>query len=209
MKKLLIYLGILAGVAGISLLTWRHDAEQTYIRTLLRDREKRDLFMKSSPESPFTEEGRERFAGLTYFPPDPTYRVPARLIPVGEEKVVPLTLTGGAVERYLEAAYAEFELQGGSYRLLLLRQSGDDTTNRLFLAFRDSTSGRETYGGGRYLDLYQQNSNEVFIDFNRAYNPYCVYNSAYSCPLPPAENDLQLAVRAGERIYPMREGSPN
>ena len=85
------------------------------------------------------------------------------------------------------------ELQGGSYRLLLLRQSGDDTTNRLFLAFRDSTSGRETYGGGRYLDLYQQSSNEVFIDFNRAYNPYCVYNSAYSCPLPPAENDLQLA----------------
>jgi len=205
--QLLVYAGILVGVAGVSALGWRHDTEQTYIRTLLKEREARDLFMSSSPDSPFTEADRQGFEGLSYFPPDRVYRVRARLVPVQEEMEVPVSLTDGAEEGYLGVAYAEFELQGSSHRLLLLKPPGDRTTNHLFLAFRDRTSGSETYGGGRYLDLYQQNREEIIIDFNRAYNPYCVYNHEYSCPLPPPANELKAAVRAGEKTYPGPEGS--
>ena len=69
------------------------------------------------------------------------------------------------------------------------------------MAFWDQTSGAETYGGGRYIDLFQQREHEITIDFNLAYNPYCVYDYSYSCPLPPAENRLTVPVRAGEKMY--------
>ena len=79
---------------------------------------------------------------------------------------------------------------------------GPDATGELFVPFRDATSGGETYGGGRYLDLPVAPLGRYALDFNRAYHPYCVYSDAYSCPLPPAENTMALAVRAGERLRP-------
>ena len=71
----------------------------------------------------------------------------------------------------------------------------------LFIPFRDLTSGQETYASGRYIDLAENTSGAYELDFNRAYNPYCAYNSAFSCPIPPAENTLALAIRAGEKKY--------
>lgn len=71
----------------------------------------------------------------------------------------------------------------------------------LFIPFRDQTSGQETYGSGRYIDLAENTSGIYTLDFNRAYNPYCAYNDTYSCPLPPAENTLAVPIRAGEKKY--------
>ena len=76
------------------------------------------------------------------------------------------------------------------------------------MPFRDATSGHETYGGGRYLDLPVAPMGHYVLDFNRAYHPYCVYSEAYSCPLPPAENTMALAVRAGERLRPDGDAAP-
>jgi uncharacterized protein (DUF1684 family) len=73
---------------------------------------------------------------------------------------------------------------------------------KLFLAFGDATSARETYGGGRYLDITKTpGSTTITLDFNQAYNPYCAYDDTYSCPLPPAENLLTVAIKAGEKNY--------
>ncbi len=75
--------------------------------------------------------------------------------------------------------------------------------NYLFLPFTDLTSGEESYGGGRYIDLETTDifNNKVIIDFNKAYNPYCAYASGYNCPIPPRENDLPVAVKAGEMNF--------
>ena len=84
---------------------------------------------------------------------------------------------------------------------IYLKADGRDST--LFIPFTDRTNGHETYGGGRYLDapLPEANAPEITLDFNRAYNPYCAYNNAYSCPVPPAENRLQVAIPAGEKSF--------
>jgi uncharacterized protein (DUF1684 family) len=78
-----------------------------------------------------------------------------------------------------------------------------DYSDYLFVPFTDNTSGNETYGGGRYLDYKMQeiHGNKLLIDFNKAYNPYCAYTIGYNCPIPPAENDLQIAITAGEKAY--------
>jgi uncharacterized protein (DUF1684 family) len=180
----------------------RIEAPREYIDSILERRRQTDLFMRQSPDSPIPAEQRSSFQGLSYFPPDPAYRVRARLVPIkGQEEIVVPT-SDGSLRRYLRYAWAEFDLQGGRYRLLLLKDRESGVSNRLFLAFRDQTSGTDTYGGGRYIDLYQQEEGEITIDFNLAYNPYCVYDYAYSCPLPPEENRLAGAIRAGEKMYP-------
>ena len=100
------------------------------------------------------------------------------------------------------AAPLGFAAGGVERRLVAYTQVGPDATGELFVPFRDATSGGETYGGGRYLDLPVAPLGRYALDFNRAYHPYCVYSDAYSCPLPPAENTMALAVRAGERLRP-------
>ncbi len=77
--------------------------------------------------------------------------------------------------------------------------SGNGAT--LFMPFRDATSGQETYASGRYIELKENTSGIYDLDFNRAYNPYCAYNSEFSCPVPPAENILKVPIRAGEKNY--------
>ena len=198
---------VLIGVAVVSVffLVRRIEAPRVYTDSILEKRQQTDMFMRQSPNSPFLPEQRSSFEGLSYFPPDPAYRVRARLVPVeGQEEIVVPT-SDGSLRRYVGYAWAEFELGGSRHRLLLLQDRESRVSNRLFLAFRDQTSGAETYGGGRYLDLFQQKEREIIIDFNLAYNPYCVYNFAYSCPLPPEENRLTVPILAGEKNYPPGE----
>ena len=180
----------------------RIEGPKDYIDSIVEKRHGIDLFMGKSPDSPFPAEQRSTFQGLGYFPTDPAYRVNARLTLIEGEKEVLVTTSDDTVRRYLRYAWAEFDLQGTRQRLLLLKDREDRVSNRLFLAFRDRTNGKESYGGGRYIDLFQQGQGEITIDFNLAYNPYCVYNYAYSCPLPPEENHLEVPVPAGEKMYP-------
>jgi uncharacterized protein (DUF1684 family) len=114
-----------------------------------------------------------------------------------------LTTSTGEEERYLDYAWAIFDLDGTEHRLLVLEiMSMGPNRGKLFLAFADETSARETYGGGRYLDLKKiPAATTIELDFNKAYNPYCAYNENYSCPLPPPENLLKVAILAGEKSY--------
>lgn len=158
-------------------------------------RKKKDQFFRTSTESPL--EDKRAFTGLKYYDPDPLYRVTARLEPFADktQKLV-VRMSDGSEEVYTKYAHAVFSLQGETCRLLIV--SIDDTYSILF---RDVTSGKETYGGGRYLELKPNllTGNQTVLDFNEAYNPYCAYNPTYACPIPPAENTLQVAVKAGEK----------
>ncbi|WP_310590798.1 DUF1684 domain-containing protein [Arsenicibacter rosenii] len=134
---------------------------------------------------------------MSYFPADLAYRVDARLEPFADktQKMV-VQLSDGSEEVYEKYAHAVFSLGGDIHRLLIVKQK-----ENFSILFKDATSGHETYGGGRYIDLEPANmtGNQVIIDFNAAYNPYCAYNPNYACPLPPAENTLSIPVKAGER----------
>jgi uncharacterized protein (DUF1684 family) len=104
----------------------------------------------------------------------------------------------------LRYGYFDFKVGDQICKLQVYRlEDASGVGASLFIPFRDSTSGQETYAAGRYIDLKENTSGVYDLDFNRAYNPYCAYNSEFSCPIPPAENTLRVAIRAGEKKYPI------
>lgn len=176
--------------------------DPAYMEEIKEQREEKDRFMRSSPESPFAN-SKEEYSGLKYYPPDVKYRVIASLHPIEQKESVVLTTNDGKEQRYIEYAHAEFRLDGVTNRLIILEIADmGPFRGKLFLAFGDETSASETYGAGRYLDVTKApGSSTIKLDFNLAYNPYCAYNDTYSCPLPPRENILTIPIRAGEKSY--------
>ena len=167
---------------------------------LLVHRAEVDHWFRTDPRSPLPPEIRPRFRGLSYFPPAPRYRFPVHLEPVVPPRPTTIAASGGEDRRYFVVGTVSFTLEGRDLRLEVL---GDSLGKHLFIPFTDLTSGRSTYSGGRYLNLEAAPDGTVELDFNRAYNPYCAYNHRYSCALPPPENDLPVAVRAGEKNFPL------
>ena len=202
----------------VDLVDWRRRVGDLYrLGSLAEFRAARDDLFKHHSQSPVEPEERDAFPGLSYFDPDSAYRVPARLDPGPDDELEIDTGGGDGVIRYRRAARLVFELEGlrCSLTVLALVQYGGG----LFVPFKDATSGRETYGGGRYLFDTAKNTDghvldvatgslDVTIDFNYAYNPSCVYSPRWACPLAPPENTLRVAVRAGERMY-AHPGAPN
>ncbi len=173
-----------------------------YKEEIEKEREVKDRFMRTSAESPFAK-SKETYSGLKYYPPDIRYRVLADLQPIQQKKVVVLSTNDGKEQRYIEYAYAAFKLEGVTNKLLILEiLDMGPFKGKLFLAFGDATSAVETYGAGRYLDVTKTpGSSTIKLDFNLAYNPYCAYDNTYSCPFPPSQNLLKMAIKAGEKVY--------
>jgi uncharacterized protein len=170
-----------------------------WARELESERLAKDEFMARHPESPFIA-GRVPFHPLRYFPPDAAFRVTARLsrVPVPQEAFLRTNRDGQAVMRYL----GDLRFRAGGKALSLrLYHAGEGVGTSVFVPFRDLTSGRDSYGPGRYLTLEMNESDEYDLDFNRAFNPYCAYTDDYECGFPPAENDLPVAIRAGEKAW--------
>lgn len=158
-------------------------------------------FLEENEYSPFANQGS--FVPPAYFPIDSSWKIEADLLLTENDTVYSMATTDGKKRRYTRYGYVVFERDGNYHRLYLLNT--DPVAERptsLFLPFRDATSGNETYGGGRYLEVPLGKDDRVIIDFNKAYNPYCVYNSRYSCPVPPAYNNVDVAIEAGEKAYP-------
>ena len=172
----------------------------SYIDSIQQERIDKDAFFRNSPESPLSESDKKEFEGLNYYPIDEAYKVKATLAPISSNEVVVMDTSDGKEERYRKYAYAQFRL-GGEALQLVLYQPLRKPDNLLFLPFADETSARETYGAGRYLDFEMPDSEVLMIDFNLAYSPFCAYSDEFSCPLPPRENFLEVAVKAGERNY--------
>ncbi len=198
---------ILAGLAAIATVFYLSvstgpDPEQ-YAAKINEERKEKHAFMKDDATSPLLPEDRDGFTELKYYAPDIRYNILADLEPVTNKQVRMLTTSTNEQTRYLEYAWAKFELDGKEHKLLILEvMDMGPNRGKLFLAFADDTSAGETYGGGRYLDLKKiAAATSIELDFNKAYNPYCAYNEGYSCPLPPTENILKVAIRAGEKNY--------
>ena len=138
---------------------------------------------------------------LVYYPIDPAFKVPAVLRPIPDAPVVTMITSTGTQEQHRVLGTLEFTVQGQPLTLTAFASAD----NRVFVPFQDQTSGRDTYGAGRYIDLTRTGTNVYEMDFNNAYNPYCYYSLAYVCPLPPKENRLLIPIHAGEKIRPEAE----
>jgi uncharacterized protein (DUF1684 family) len=188
-------------VAAVAYMFTAAESPEAYVEKIEKERERQFKFIRFNIESPLTEEQKQSFTKLTFYDIDPNYKVKARLVPIENKKVREVPLTDGSKQRYIEHAFAEFELGGKTNRLLLLQAMDEADKRNFFLAFADATSAVETYGGGRYLNVRQDGKASITIDFNLAYNPYCAYNPDYACPIPPKENILDIPIPAGEKNY--------
>ena len=176
------------------------DELETWKRALLRFRAEKDEFLTHSRESPFVRSGRHDFHGLVYFEPDPAFRFEAKLARYPTESSVMMTASTGVRQLFNREGRFDLVLAGQPLRLQAY-QSAEREDRNLFIPFKDATSGKETYGAGRYLDMKVEHDDNYLVDFNYAYNPYCAYAETYVCPLPPVENWLRVAIRAGEKNY--------
>jgi uncharacterized protein len=141
-------------------------------------------------------QARRDFHGLDYFPVSQAYRVTARF--VAEPRRIPITNVLGQTETMASPGYVVFRLNGQELRLYPVFEAA---ATSLFFIFRDQTSGKETYGAGRFLDTDLPRDEKVVLDFNKAYNPPCAFTSFATCPLPPKENRLAVRIEAGEKTY--------
>lgn len=139
------------------------------------------------------------FGGIDTFPFDPTWRVAARLEPHEPGRILEIPNVLGRVERIANPGRLVFELDGQRHALEAVRYEGDD---ELFVIFADQTNGKSTYGAGRFVYTpLPDDEGRVLLDFNKAYNPPCVFTPYSTCPLPPPGNRLPLFVEAGEKRY--------
>ncbi|MCB2222210.1 MAG: DUF1684 domain-containing protein [Bacteroidetes bacterium] len=182
------------------------DSLKIYQDTIRDYRKGKNIKLMYSESTPLTPEQHKNFKGLKYFDPDITYQVKAALVKADLPDTVIMRTSTERAPEYIEYGIVKFILGGTEYELkvyqskkLLDVKPGDRT---LFIPFRDATSGKETYGGGRYVDcIIPGDGHQMILDFNKAYNPYCAYNPRYSCVIPPEENRLPIAIKAGEKIF--------
>jgi len=176
-----------------------------YLAKVEQSRAEVNAFFKSS-EGPLSPEARATFTGLPYFPIDTLYQVPARLEvnTVDRATVLELPQSHTAAKRRVRRIgvlhFSLPSLSDGELTLTAFVEVEAPDMNRLFVPFTDGTSNKETYGGGRYLELTKTPTGLYDLDFNRAYHPYCVFNTSFECPVPPRENRLMPAIRAGEKL---------
>jgi uncharacterized protein len=152
--------------------------------------------------SPLPADRLPGFEGLNYYFPKPELRFRTKLVPGGGAGTVTLTKRKGEQVPYVRKGTVAFTHEGKVHKLTVFGPADTSQGDYLWLPFYDATTGKETYGGGRYLDLKTDAEGLVEIDFNYAYNPLCDYNpDAYNCTLPPKENTLPFAVEAGEKLF--------
>jgi uncharacterized protein (DUF1684 family) len=161
----------------------------------------RDQQLRDGTDSPIPPDKKNVLLPLRYYPPDPAYSVPAVLdLQPGPRQKLEVPTSTGAPRREELVGELRFTLNGQQLTLGAFVEEGTQTIEELFVPFRDLTAGTETYPAGRYLNLRPTATGIYTIDFNKAYNPYCAYNNSYECPLPPPQNRLNVAIKAGEKL---------
>ena len=174
--------------------------EQPYAEEIGAWHAEKDRYLRESPDSPVPEAQRATFPPLPYFPVNEEYRVPAELQVIQSDQVLEMPTSTGQRRKMRRVGTLAFTLKGKPETLTAFVDASQNDMRRLFVPFADLTNGTETYQGGRYLDLDRTATGLYDLDFNRAYHPFCLYNSGYDCPVPPRENRLSIPIRAGERL---------
>jgi len=190
-----------------SFILFSCNSEHTYQDEIFAFQDELNEFYSNSKTSPLKPDELTLFKANgehAFFPIDSAFRVRAFFLPFALNDTVQMPTSSEKIKSFLKEGTANFTLLGKTYSLVLYRSlqlvGKQEYEDYLFLPFKDMTSGKLTYGGGRYIDLKTPQGDSITIDFNKAYHPYCAYTKGYSCPIPPAENYLELPIEAGIKL---------
>jgi len=160
-------------------------------------RKQKDWFFENDQHSPLPEEEKETFQGLNYYSENPLLRFEVHVKPFEDHIQVEMQTSTGDLQQHTKYGSFQFDVDGEGADLTIYTSADGGA----FVPFVDATSGKETYGAGRYMELEQLGGNNYLVDFNLAYNPWCAYSPFFSCPIPPQENRLSVAIQAGEKSF--------
>lgn len=165
-------------------------------------RSEKDFFMANSADSPLSEKGKAEFSGLKYFDFNPDFIFKSKLFQYEPKDTVIVKGTKGEDRQYVKYGYVKIDYQGNTHQVNVY-ESSYKGKKYYSIWFTDKTTNDESYGVGRYLDFQKSvNPEKIYtIDFNYAYNPYCAYNSKFSCAIPSKEDHLDIAIETGEKKY--------
>lgn len=202
MNKILVLIPLILVVTGCSQKKIKFD---DYTASIKNFQYEMNFEFADKEESPLTEIDLENFVSLDFFPIDSTYKIVANFELDENPTLFEMPTTTDRKPIYKTYGTANFTLSGKELKLHIYQNQDllkkPEYTNNLFIPYRDLTNGNESYGGGKYVDVEIPKGNTIVIDFNKSYNPYCAYNEEYSCPIPPRENDLDIAIKAGVKAY--------
>jgi uncharacterized protein (DUF1684 family) len=200
---ILLIIGILLSAQRSSIAGEREDTNLITLqeKRVMEWRKERDAFFKSHVRSPLAPKEKRSFKGLKYYPFDPRYvfvgQIERTILHINNPEYYATFLTNkGTNKRYIRYGKFHFKLDGKEYTVEIYKSILSDA---LFIPFKDKTNGKESYGGGRYIDAEILSGYKMVLDFNMAYYPSCAYNDKFICILPPKENILNVEIQAGER----------
>ena len=173
--------------------------QSPYSQKVLRYRDSMDAVFYSGSNKILPKEAIATDGKLNYFLPDESYRVQAQFIPIKNGEVFKMKTNTDRLPEYRKYGKLSFTIQ--NQNLVLTLYQNLEQPEYLFCPFKDKTNGKQSYGAGRFLDFEKKDLVNMVLDFNYAYNPYCAYNSNFSCPIPPFENHLDIEVLAGEKKW--------
>jgi len=176
--------------------------EASYKAEIISHRKEINTEFLDPKHSPLLDEDRKQFTSLNFFPIDSMYRFKANVTHFNNKEPFQMATSTERLPWYQHVATLTFAVNDTTQLLEVYKNLDNKEDSVLFIPFGDATNGLASYGGGRYLDIeLEKGSSYAIIDFNKAYNPYCAYNHRYSCPIPPEANRLEVAIKAGEKVF--------
>jgi len=194
MKKILLFL-----IISLTILSCKQKKEAKYLSAAKNFQYKMNIEFADKQSSPLTDEDFTKFSSLHFFPIQEKYRIKADFKRTPNEVPFDMLTTTSRLAKYVKYGVTNFKFDEKELKLNVYQNVEGE--KHLFLPYFDKTSGKESYSGGKYIELENPKDGFIIIDFNQSYNPYCAYNEKYSCPIPPDENRLDVAINAGVMKY--------
>lgn len=205
MQKYILFLVILASCSSQNKWEAQNNNDKNtsklseYEKRVTRYQDSMSVAFMSGTNGVLKKEDISAIGHLNYFAPNEAYRVNAKYTKIKDGKVFKMPTSTDRLPEYKPFGRLDFALNGDSMNLTLYQNL--EHPDYLFCPFKDLTNGKESYGAGRYLDFQLSDTLNPVLDFNYSYNPYCAYNSDYSCPIPPRENHLKVRIEAGIKTW--------
>ena len=189
----------------LAVLTFGFGQEKFDVEAIKKFQTNLNIEFADVKTSPLTPEDVKKFKGVDFYPINEKFFVVAKLIRAENEIPFGMKTSTDRKPMYVKYGELHFSIDGKSFKLNVYRNidlsKKEEYKDYLFLPFFDLTSGKESYIGGKYIDLKIPKGDSIAIDFNTSYNPYCAYSSRYSCPKVPLENDLDIEIKAGVKKF--------
>jgi len=177
--------------------------DENYLTELLNERTLKDSSMRYDPHSPFNRDPKAKYSKLNYYEPGSEFIFTSKLYEYDPKDTVDVFGTLGELRRVVKLGYIELNYRNDEHKVHVYKAFGSAGTPYYSIWFTDKTTGKETYGVGRYIDFVNKDDPDHIytIDFNRAYNPYCAYSAKFTCPIPREEDYVDFEIKAGEKNF--------